>query len=626
MNKKIFFLMMSFVAGSLFISCEDRLAREFQNPEKHNPRPEEIIPGMLTQMLNTRYFVQDYGEWWWTDGGGFGIPAYSQISVRRPHPSEAGYWSEWSKLDGSGEFYTDMEPCNRFNYFYTNLRNWGLIRDEVETLSGNELAENEIFFLAATVIKCSIGLHTVDLFNDIPYSEASQGTKGIFFPKYDKAKDVYTTILDELADLAVSIPQAYGKMSQRAKESFAKQDIAFGGDAQKWVQYANSVRLRHAVRMSGVDADFAKKHISSAIQDLPKTDFLWANTQRNENRLSAGGGGIYCRAIYERAYSTLIPNIIIQRMNYGDLDYVEGEDDPRLPVIACPTRYSADFPGNYQFTGVSMDFDAQFPYWPTNTPPAGVPFIDNGPGLTFRTFVNYPTDIILWLRSCYSQYNVATFTFGNIPSYMNSLAENDLFLAEIAAKGLTSTGKSAGDHIRDAVIHSTDFWYYINSLTNIWQTPGMPDKNDFLEKALQPKKPSNAVIEQFANKIKAEFEAASGIEDKMEIIMQQKYIHHNILNVYELWAELRRTRHPKIEKFKVNDIINDPIPERIKYHSSEMQTNYDNYSEVDSQDNFTSPIFWVPENKRNESIYRNDFLPLKGFLPLPDPNPNRPTP
>ena len=624
MNKIISLFLMLFIAGSIFMSCEDRLAEEFRNPEKHNPKPEEIVPGMLTQMLNTRFFVLDYGEWWWTYNGGFGVVAYSQIAVRRPHPSEAGYWTEWSKLDGSGEFYTDMEPSKRFNYFYTNLKNWGLIRDEIETLSGNEFADNELFFLAASVIKCAIGLQTVDLFNKIPYSEALQGTKGIFFPKYDDAKEIYTTILDELADLGSQIPASYNKMSQNAKDLFKKQDIAFGGDPQKWVQYANSVRLRHAVRMSGVDAEFAKKHISAVLPELPTVDLIWPNTQRNENRLNGGGGGIYSRSIYENAYNSLIPNVIMQRMNYNDLDYVEGEDDPRLPVIASPTRYSTDFPDNYQFTGCSMDYDAQYPYWPTNTPPAGVPYVDNGPGLTFRTFLNYPTDIYLWLRSCYSQYNVATFTFGNIPAYMNSRAENDLFLAEIAAKGLASTGKTAGEHIKDAVIHSTDFWYYINSLSNIWETPGMPEKSDFLAKALQPTKPSAAIIEQFANKIKADFEAASGIDGQMEIIMQQKYIHHNILNIYELWAELRRTRHPKIEKLKVNGVINDPIPERIKYPSGEEQTNTENYYTAKSEDNFITPIFWVPDNKRNESYYRNDYLPLKGFQPLPNPNPNRP--
>ena len=619
MNHKIFFFVSLIMVGSILMSCEDRLANEFKNPENHNPLPEEIIPGMFTQMLKTRFFVMDYGEWWWTFEGGFGIPSYAQILVRRPHPSEAGYYEDWSDMSGNANIANNGRPSMRLGWFYTDLKNFALIRDEVEKLKGNELLDNEIFFMTATVIKNTIGLQQVDNFNRIPFSEALQGTRGIFFPKYDQAKDVYMTALEELADLAVSIPQTYNKMSQKAKDQFAHQDIAFGGDPQKWVQYIHSVRLRHAVRMSGVDAEYAKTHIQDVLNELPTTDFIWSNPIKNVMTIGRDNGcGIYVRAIYENAYATLIPNIIMQRMNYGDLDYVEGEDDPRLPVIACPTRYSKK---NWQYNGCSLNYDAQYPYWPTVANPDGSAF-DAGPGLTVRTFENYPTNMKVWLNSCYSQYNIATFTYGEIPSYMNSLAENDLFLAEIVLKGLASTGKSAADHVKDAVIHSTDFWYKVNSYSNFWA--GQLASEDSLKRIFAPEKPSAAIINQFADKIKAEFEAAAGVEDKMEIIMQQKYIHHNILNPYELWAELRRTRHPKLEKLTAVGQTHEPMLERVKYNSDELQRNADKFAEVVNENTLTTPIFWVPENKKNEKYYMDEYLPLKGFLPLPSPNPNRP--
>jgi hypothetical protein len=301
-------------------------------------------------------------------------------------------------------------------------------------------------------------------------------------------------------------------------------------------------------------------------------------------------------------------------------------------VIATPTRYTVEEPERYQFTGVSMDYDAQYPYWPNlskdNEPGFDNAWIvDNGPGLTVRTYENSPQRPHRhWLKNDYSLYNVATFTYGNIPSYMSSLGEQDLLLAEVAAKGLASTGKSAADHIRDAVVHSTDMWYYVNSLTNIWNTEGMPARNDFLTKAYQPEKPAAASIEKFADKIKTYFAAASGVEDQMEIIMQQKYIHLNILCVYELWAELRRTRHPKLEKLKAQENVHAPLPERVTYPTRELQTNTDNYNAKSEQNNFVTPIFWVPADKKGQSYYMDGWLPLKGFLPLPTPNPNRPTP
>lgn len=619
---------MMLTAAGIFTGCQDRLQEEFQDPEKHAPRPEEIVPGMLTKMLGSRFFVLDYGEWYYTFQG-FSVPEYAQIALRRPHPAEVsgGYWSVFERLDGSGDLYKDMQASLRFNWYYTDLKNWGLIRDEIEVMSAEELAENEVFFLAATVIKDAIGLQSVDNFNRIPYSEAFQGTKGVFFPKYDDAKEIYMTVLDDLTDIAARIPDAYAKMSSTAKDAFAVNDIAFGGDPQKWVQYCNALRLRHAVRMSGVDEAFAKTHIAAAIQSLPTEDFLWTNTQRNENTTSGGGGGIYSRAMWEMAPGTLIPNVIMQRMNFDDIDYIEGEDDPRLPVIATPTRYTETDPDNYQFMGTSMDYDTQALYWPTNGVPQGSPanaVVDNGPGITVRTFENFPQRMNFFLRNDYSIYNIATFAYGNIPSYMTSLAEVDLLLAEVAAKGLASTGKSPADHIRDAVVHSTDMWYYVNSLSNIWQTTGIPAQTDFLTKAFQPAKPSSAAIGRFADKIKAQMEAAAGVEGQMEVIMQQKYIHLNVLGVYELWAELRRTRHPRIEKLTANGVVRAAIPERLMYPSSELINNEQSYYEVQDEDNFTSPIFWLPESKKSESYYMDGYLPLKGFLPLPASNPNRP--
>jgi len=385
------------------------------------------------------------------------------------------------------------------------------------------------------------------------------------------------------------------------------------------------------MRMSGVDEAYARTHINAVINNLPTTDFIFNNPRRNPMEPGRdNGAGIYVRALYEQAPMTLIPNIILQRMNYGDIDYVPGEDDPRLPVIANPTRYSET---NWQYVGVSMDYDSQYPYWPNALPgspavptiPGTSPAIgyDAGPGLTFRTFENRPDNIrTIWLRNSYSLYNISTFTFGEIPCYLNSLAENDLFLAEAVLKGFATTGKTAGDHVKDAVINSTHYWYRINGLSRFWTGPAF-NSDPVYKNAFAPDKPSDELIELFANKIRDEFNAA---DDKMEIIMQQKYIHHNIMNPYELWAELRRTRRPKLEQIKCLGVSYKPEAERMRYNSGELQRNRENFEKVLDEDTYTTHIFWVPENMRSESFYKpvGDYLPLKGFLPLPTPNPNRP--
>jgi hypothetical protein len=54
-------------------------------------------------------------------------------------------------------------------------------------------------------------------------------------------------------------------------------------------------------------------------------------------------------------------------------------------------------------------------------------------------------------------------------------------------------------------------------------------------------------------------------------------------------------------------VVMKPCPERLKYPSSELQNNQDNYLKVRDEDNFTGPIFWVPANKVGVVYYRNDY-------------------
>jgi hypothetical protein len=81
--------------------------------------------------------------------------------------------------------------------------------------------------------------------------------------------------------------------------------------------------------------------------------------------------------------------------------------------------------------------------------------------------------------------------------------------------------------------------------------------------------------------------------------MQQKYIHLNLIGVYELFAELRRTRHPKIEPIsltwnKTGVALSNAtmVLERVKYPDSERTNNADEYAKVQADDNWTTPVFW----------------------------------
>src|SRR5699024_7065418 len=136
-------------------------------------------------------------------------------------------------------------------------------------------------------------------------------------------------------------------------------------------------------------------------------------------------------------------------------------------------------------------------------------------------------------QNAFSLYNHATIHRNDkMPVYMFSLGELDLLLAEIALKNLANTGKTAEEHIKDAVIHSVNFWSNLKTNSSYKSDPDAGGLGD----VLYPAKPDDASIAVWGDKVKADFVAAPSADDKMEILMQQKYLHLNILHPYELWT------------------------------------------------------------------------------------------
>ena len=121
----------------------------------------------------------------------------------------------------------------------------------------------------------------------------------------------------------------------------------------------------------------------------------------------------------------------------------------------------------------------------------------------------------------------------------------------IRDRNYASTVKTAGEHISDAMTHSTDLWYYINSLS-------VSSATDYPR--YFPEKPSAEIVQTYGDFLKAEYQKAKTLDDQIEIIMQQKYIHLNLMAPNECWTELRRTRHPKLEP----DVYKRQNPDKLK--------------------------------------------------------------
>jgi hypothetical protein len=96
-----------------------------------------------------------------------------------------------TSTSGLGEHRYIIGPGN-WNNFYQNLTD---IEDIINV--SDELGENNYKAIGLVYKSWAYSILT-DLYGDIPYSEAVRATDGIFQPKFDKQKDIYTQILKDL--------------------------------------------------------------------------------------------------------------------------------------------------------------------------------------------------------------------------------------------------------------------------------------------------------------------------------------------------------------------------------------------------------------------------------------------
>lgn len=112
--------------------------------------------------------------------------------------------------------------------------------------------KNELYSAYHVIVAAIKGFqyqYLVDLYGDVPYSEANMRAKNTT-PKYDKAEDVYKAVIESLTKagtLATKMPKVFEKPGT--------QDIIFGGDMAKWAQFINTIKLRMLIRLSGTGQD-----------------------------------------------------------------------------------------------------------------------------------------------------------------------------------------------------------------------------------------------------------------------------------------------------------------------------------------------------------------------------------
>lgn len=108
------------------------------------------------------------------------------------------------------------------------------------------------------IMEASFTIGMTDVYGDLPYSEAGLGNTT---NAYDSQEDIYKDVFNELTEASAAL--AENKSDQETCTS--DNDLMFGGDTQKWIRFANSLRLRYALRIAYINPTLAKQEGEAAL-------------------------------------------------------------------------------------------------------------------------------------------------------------------------------------------------------------------------------------------------------------------------------------------------------------------------------------------------------------------------
>ena len=207
-----------------------------------------------------------------------------------------GFWSQyWTQSTAANQYkYIDSYTINAtdFSSQWTELYA-GALNDFAYVIREAEAAEDWSMYLIATVMKCYTYQVLVDLYDEVPYFEASKGgTEEIFSPAYDGGQAIYD---DLIASLDIALEKDY-MLTEREMTT----DQVFGGDMASWVKFANTLKLkifmrqtaaRPAVAQAGIEQLYASgaqfldtdAGLDIFIDEIYKDNPLYAANNRNLN-------------------------------------------------------------------------------------------------------------------------------------------------------------------------------------------------------------------------------------------------------------------------------------------------------------------------------------------------------
>lgn len=449
--------------------------------------------------------------------------------------------------------YGDGWSGQRWKHFYADRSSE--YRTLLRAYKFNDQAKNyKNLFYTTRIYYAFLALANTDTYGDMPFKEYAQAkVPEMNNVAYNTQQEVYDAMFRMLEQAVDSI-----KPNDPSQIGYATDDICYHGDWNKWLRFANSLRLRMALRISNVDPARAKEEAQNALNNQ------YGLMQSNEDNMqivpkyapvSQGGtddGGnenplVMCSVCYngesvmskdlENFYRNASEGGAEYKIKTGRNGYETKKIDPRCLV--------SWYRGNMTASTLAAGEDSQKEDFVGCERGAQAPVIDMGT-LKYSLTRTAPKTMGKELRndyffSCERAYLLLGF------------AESEFLKAEAALRGWT------GMELRN-----TAEGYYKS---------GIQASMDYYGIA---KDKAQAYIDGDKAIIGKVFEG-SDREKKLEAIITQKWM-AIFPNGNEGWADFRRTDYPALANQLTNasggDVPTGKMIKRILYPNSENSNKY----------------------------------------------------
>ena len=427
------------------------------------------------------------------------------------------------------------------NYF-TTLAQYRELENVYNSKSTTDQADFKIYMMAAKVHLYEYTQKIVDLFGDIPFSKAgllgrNGGDYNYSYPEYEKADAIYKVMLDDLKSIADEMSTI--QIKSGIVSGFKTQDFILKGDLMAWRRYANSLRMRILTRVSGVSAFSAryKSEVGEILNNPTKYPIVSKHSENVQITVHDIGSPIHSknfRTGLEDWNGNLASKIIVDNMVTNK--------DPRINFILEPGTMAA---GKFQ----GLD--------PLATPSAQDAAI---------------------LTNTLTIYNRSTLSRNQFfPGMLFGATEVSLLAAEFYL-GNNDDAKAKASY-EAAIRQSAEFYMAVRKISNDNTVPA-------------PKDIATAEMDAYLKENGVDWSKATTSADKLKRIITQKWLHMNVIQPHENWAENRRTDVLGLTFWTDPNSTQKQPPVRWFYPNSEQVYNSTNYATVKGNDTPNNKLFW----------------------------------